>query len=88
MQFVNENPEINMFDLLGSSDGHTLFLLKLRQQIKDQPWCSIDHMLRALERNQIYIPVFATIYSVAPDGEYLSFNLDPWFDLKGIIFHK
>ena len=75
MQFVNEIPEINMFDLLGSSDGHTLLLLKLRQLIKDQPWCSIDHMLRNLESDRIFIPVFSTIYSVAPDGESFLYTL-------------
>ena len=66
---MNSNRQIDIFDMLKSVDGHTLLVNKLRQHLLEHPYASIDHMIRAVDEDRLFIPVFSTIYSVAPDGK-------------------
>lgn len=65
------NGRENIFNMLKSAEGHSLLIRKLRAHLKTQPWSSIDHMIRGLENDRLFIPMVSTIYSAAPDGKYL-----------------
>ena len=66
MQYERED---NMFQMLKSAEGHDRLIYKLRQQLAEMPWASIDHMIRSLESNRLFIPMVSTVYSIAPDGK-------------------
>ena len=76
---MNPMAQPSIFDMLKSAEGHTVLVQKLQQHLLEHPWASIDHMIRGLESDKLFIPVFTTIYSVAPDGK---FNLRFLFSAK------
>ena len=58
----------DIFSMMSSTEGHEVFMAEIENHIKRTPWASIDHMLMALEREEIFIPTFSTVVNIQSNG--------------------